>query len=466
MNIAEAKEQIRNALAIYFRTDAEGKPVIPPESQRPLFLLGPPGIGKTAVVEQTARELGVGFVSYTMTHHTRQSALGLPAIVRKKYGDTEYDITEYTMSEIIASVYDAMEETGIKRGILFLDEVNCVSETLTPAMLQFLQYKTFGRHRVPDGWAVVTAGNPAAYNKGVREFDVAMMDRLKLIRVEPDYRVWREYAAATGLHASVLSYLDVEPDSFYRVDARSGASDFVTARAWYDLGRMIRCCEDADVAVDKNLIGQYIQSDTLSEDFAAYYDLFAKYRSHYDLEAILSENGSSELLDRAKDAPFDERLALVDLLLEKTSDEAKAANGQYAMLRELQPILRGMRDGEIGATRVESELSAEARHFLSANDAGGLETLRAAYEADVEALKDSAARLGGRLERMFAFAEAAWGQGQELSALVSRVTTGEALSAFIARHGSDAYYRCSKALLFGERQREIERDLRAFEETL
>ena len=466
MNIAEAKEQIRNTLAIYFRTDAKGKPVIPPESQRPLFLLGPPGIGKTAVVEQTARELGVGFVSYTMTHHTRQSALGLPAIVRKEYGGVAYNITEYTMSEIIASVYDAMEESGVTRGILFLDEVNCVSETLTPAMLQFLQYKTFGRHRVPDGWVVVTAGNPAAYNKGVREFDVAMMDRLKLIRVEPDYRVWRGYAAETGLHASVLSYLDVKPDNFYRVDARAGASDFVTARAWYDLGRMLRCCEDADIPVDKNLIGQYIQSDVLSEDFAAYYDLFAKYRSHYDLDAILSENGSLELLERAKDAPFDERLALIDLLLEKTSGEAKAANGLYAMLRELQPILRGMRDGGTDTTQAAGELSAEAQHFLSANDAGGFETLQAAYEAEVETLKDGAARLGKRLERMFSFAETAWGQGQELSALVSRVTTGEALSAFIARHGSDAYYRCSKALLFGERQREIERDLRALEETL
>lgn len=53
------------------------------------------------------------------------------------------------MSEIIASVYEAMEATGRREGILFLDEINCVSETLTPAMLQFLQYKIFGRHAVP-----------------------------------------------------------------------------------------------------------------------------------------------------------------------------------------------------------------------------------------------------------------------------------------------------------------------------
>ena len=169
MNIKEAKEQIKNAMTAYFSKDEFGNYRIPIERQRPIFLIGAPGIGKTAIMEQIAQELEVGLVSYSMTHHTRQSALGLPFISRKNYGGTEYDVSEYTMSEIIASVYDMMEETGVTEGILFLDEINCVSETLAPAMLQFLQYKIFGRHRVPDGWIVVTAGNPPEYNKSVRD---------------------------------------------------------------------------------------------------------------------------------------------------------------------------------------------------------------------------------------------------------------------------------------------------------
>lgn len=58
------------------------------------------------------------------------------------YNGKEISITEYTLSEIIASVYDCMERTGKKEGILFIDEINCVSETLAPTMLQFLQNKT------------------------------------------------------------------------------------------------------------------------------------------------------------------------------------------------------------------------------------------------------------------------------------------------------------------------------------
>ena len=134
MNIKEAKEQIKNAMTAYFTKDEFGYCRIPVEKQRPVFLIGPPGIGKTAIMEQVASELNVGLVSYSMTHHTRQSALGLPFIVHKEYEGEEYEVSEYTMSEIIGSVYDLMRDTGLKEGILFLDEINCVSETLAPCM--------------------------------------------------------------------------------------------------------------------------------------------------------------------------------------------------------------------------------------------------------------------------------------------------------------------------------------------
>src|SRR5665647_1012089 len=147
MNIEEAKEQIKNSIRIYLKKDEFGDYRIPIIRQRPIFLLGAPGIGKTAILEQIAQEMGVALVTYSMTHHTRQSALGLPFIEHKIFGGKEYDISEYTMSEIIATVYQTIEDSCVKEGILFLDEINCVSETLAPAMLQFLQYKVFGCHK-------------------------------------------------------------------------------------------------------------------------------------------------------------------------------------------------------------------------------------------------------------------------------------------------------------------------------
>lgn len=92
-------------------------------------------------MEQIARECEIGLVAYTITHHTRQSAVGLPFIKEEQYDGKTYSVTEYTMSEIIASVYRKIEEGGRKEGILFIDEINCVSETLAPTMLQFCSVK-------------------------------------------------------------------------------------------------------------------------------------------------------------------------------------------------------------------------------------------------------------------------------------------------------------------------------------
>lgn len=157
MNIEEAKEEIIRSVRAYTAKDAYGARRIPSMKQRPLLLMGPPGIGKTAVMEQAAAACGVGLLSYTMTHHTRQSAVGLPQLVKQEYEGKEYTATEYTMSEIIGQIYTYMKKTGFREGILFLDEINCVSETLAPAMLQLLQYKTFGNHQVPEGWIIAAA---------------------------------------------------------------------------------------------------------------------------------------------------------------------------------------------------------------------------------------------------------------------------------------------------------------------
>ena len=139
MDIKRAKKEIKDSIEAYLAKDEFGDYMIPQIRQRPILLMGPPGIGKTQVMEQVAKECKVALVAYTITHHTRQSAVGLPFIEKKVYSGKEYSVTEYTMSEIIASIYDKMEETGLKEGILFIDEINCVSETLAPTMLQFLQ---------------------------------------------------------------------------------------------------------------------------------------------------------------------------------------------------------------------------------------------------------------------------------------------------------------------------------------
>lgn len=486
VNIKQAKKQIKNAMTAYFCKDETGGYLIPIEKQRPIFLMGPPGIGKTAIMQQIAQELDVGLVSYSMTHHTRQSALGLPFIAKRSYGGREYEISEYTMSEIIASVYDLIEETGKTEGILFIDEINCVSETLAPAMLQFLQYKTFGKHRVPDGWIVVTAGNPPEYNKSVREFDIATWDRLKRIDVEPDYEAWREYAADMQVVPSILTYLDIKKDDFYRIETTVSGKSFVTARGWEDLSRMIAVCEKLDLPVDEELIGQYIQNKLVAKEFAVYYDLFNKYRSDYQIDKILSGVADDEIKERAKNAGFDERLSLLGLLLDSVCQKLRETAKTEDTLKELRDtvklIEKGMEEGSNLFEAVSKQLAAINDRIAIGKRAGSLpenqlsaakrvlgiiggypelynndiEQVKKDYSKRVAALKKLVKEGSQSLENLFGFCEEVFErQGRELLIVVTELTSNRAAARFISKYGCDKYFEHNKELLFYERRQDI-----------
>ena len=500
MNIKQAKEQIKNAMTAYFTKDQRGNYVIPMHKQRPIFLMGPPGIGKTAIMEQVAAELGVGMLSYSMTHHTRQSALGLPYIEHKTYGDKEYAVSEYTMSEIIASIYDLMEETGVQEGILFLDEINCVSETLAPIMLQFLQYKVFGRHRVPEGWVVVTAGNPPEYNNSVREFDIVTWDRLKRVDVEPDYDVWKEYAYKTGVHASVLTYLDIRKQDFYKIESTIDGKRFVTARGWDDLSQMIALYEQHNLTIDEDLVGQYLQDQKIAKQFAVYYDLFNKYRSDYQVDEILAGNASEDILERAMKAGFDERLSLIGLLLDAVTEEIKIViNGKkeleylmqilkqfrvqiakssqspvdilYALrTEELKKLDSGKKAGSLSHDKEQQMLSVldmlDAYQDMIAAESDGMQAfamLKTDFDYRVAQMKQSGKEKGVLLDNVFTFCETAFVDGHELLILVTELTTNPYTAKYISEYGCEKYFAHNQELLFYERQKKLMQELNVLE---
>ncbi len=496
MNIKEAKEQIQNAMEAYFTKDDLGAYMIPPEKQRPVFLMGPPGIGKTAIMEQVAQELGVGLVSYSMTHHTRQSALGLPFIVQKTYGGVEYDVSEYTMSEIIASIYDMIELSGIQEGILFLDEINCVSETLAPVMLQFLQYKIFGRHHLPEGWIVVAAGNPPEYNHSVREFDIATWDRLKRIDVEPDFDAWKEYAYKKGIHPSIMTYLELKKEHFYSVESTARGKRFVTARGWDDLSIMMTLYEQKKLPIDEGLISQYLQNPEIAGEFAAYYSLFKKYRNDYQLDAILSGEFSQELVERASISRFDERLSFLGLLLDSISARLRAVMEEETGLKSLLQILREIKtallesdsSGEqmlsqaiarqqkrLDTGRIAGILSREEQRMLLKllsvleeqkalvqGIQGGLSSfgvLKTDFEARKRTLDAHVKNAGEELSHIFQFCEQAFGDGQEMLILATELTAHYYCAKFISHYGCKEYYAHNQELLLHGRQKEILEEL-------
>lgn len=497
MDIKRAKEEIKRTAKAYLARDEFGAYRIPAVRQRPVLLMGAPGIGKTAIMEQAARECGIALVSYSITHHTRQSAIGLPFISQKEYGGKQYAVTEYTMSEIIASVYDKMEETGLTEGILFIDEINCASETLAPAMLQFLQCKTFGAHKVPEGWLIAAAGNPPEYNKSVRDFDVVTLDRVKKIDVEPDFSVWKEYAYRQGMHDAILSYLEIRKEHFYAMETTVDGKRFVTARGWEDLSTALQAYEALGLPVDEALIAQYLQHRKIAKDFANYLDLYRKYRTDYRVDAMLRGEYSAEAVAKLQDAPFDERLSVMGLLLGRLNEGFQAAyecDLAVTGLHEALLALKGRLDADgnwqdIFGTLLEECEAAFTRerkagllekpaeraklreaerlsaYFAGAKKAGCRtggeafasckEQFAAAVEERQRVIDDAAAAL----ENAFAFLEETFGEGQEMIIFITELTAGYYSVRFISENGSEKYYRYNKELLFEEKQKDILRDI-------
>lgn len=480
MNILQAKNEIKNTVQAYLSKNSFGEYEIESKNQRPLLLIGPPGIGKTQIMEQISKECQIGLVSYTITHHTRQSAVGLPFIQEKEFQGKTYSITEYTMSEIIASVYSKMEETGLKEGILFIDEINCVSETLAPTMLQFLQNKTFGNQKVPAGWIIVAAGNPSEYNKSVRDFDVVTMDRIRYIHVETDYYVWKEYAISKHIHPMILSYLELKPNNFYTVSTSVDGMEFVTARGWEDLSYLLYTYEKMLLEISQDTIYEYLHHEDIAEDVFAYYLVYKKYQDDYGIDDILNGNVSSSIYARLFDADFDERVSVVNLVMDGLLRQVNIYSFEKHCTDLWFGFLKNYRNHmDVSYVDHVKEFIALYHDKLQAellSDAQKHEyefVLEQIQKVNVDASLDSKSRfdcstkpffkqkenmesiesdLKLQIENAFEFMESAFKNGQEMTIFVTNLTMSAEMALYLSSHTIGIYEKYKQVLLIGSQK--------------
>ena len=344
VTIQQAKEALAQTVDMYFSQDAQGNWRLGRNRARPVCLMGPTGIGKTEIVKQVAEEKDLAFLSYSVTHHTRQSAIGLPRLTEREVDGKTVCVTEYTLSEIVAEVWRIIEETGKDKGILFLDEFNCASETLRPAMLQLLQSKTFGPHALPEGWMLVLAGNPGEYNASASSLDPVMADRMRLLWLAPDYPAWRTYMTERGVHPMVLSYLDDHRAHFYVFEKNGEGTGLVTARGWEDLSVLLKMMEEKNFPVDLTFISQFLQSSKVARSFYTYYQQYSELIHSGVVERVLEgQNPAQEVAEMS----FAQRWALtcvVLLRLENLCASGKVEASASAMenvLRFYQTVLEG-----------------------------------------------------------------------------------------------------------------------------
>ena len=284
-------------------------------------------------------------------------------------------------------------------------------------------------------------------------------------------------------------------------------TQFVTARGWEDLANLLNTYESLGLQADEELIRQYIQHQKIAEDFSAYLDLYYKYRDDYGVEDILAGQAKPAAFARLLQAPFDEKLSLVNLILSglETRFSASrradaAADSCYAFLRETKKAFAEM-PAELAQEpncwaqlfdQMTADYEAETQKKRTAGllDKPTLEarlqtakTLRswekellraAAPDADaafkvlrtqfgtLSDARDTAQQTASAaLEAAFDFMEQAFAESQEMVVFVTELTLSPAAHAFIAENGCERYFQYNKDLLLDHRKAALNQELEA-----
>jgi len=323
------------------------------------------------------------------------------------------------------------------------------------------------------------------------------LDRVKRIDVEEDFAVWKEYARRKGLHGAVISYLDIKKENFYRIETTVDGMQFATARGWEDLSELIVAYEKLGLRVNRDVIGQYIQMPRIAKDFANYLELYDKYRKTYHVEEILQGTWKRITALELREAPFDEKLSVMSLLLSRLSESARNTRLQDELTTQLHQALTEFKtkiaDAAPGAVleqliwkrqealkraadagqlqREERDLQMRTTQMLDAyrrklvqqeiTDADAMDAVRGWFGEEVAARSTLGEETGKQFDNAFRFLEEVFNQSQELVIFVTEITSGHDTSWFVENFGCDAYFRHNKELLFDDTRRRIRENIAA-----
>lgn len=333
-SVNEAKEEIKNSIEIYMQKDEAGNYIIPENKKNPFYLVGAPGIGKTEIVGQIARELGIGFISTSLTHHTRNSILGLPVIIDSNYGKA----TEYTMPDILSQVekkYDA----GEKEGILLIDEFASMSEALVAPMLAFLQSKCIGNHFLPEGWVMVLCSNPPEYNETARVFDAAVMDRVRVMNLIYSKDDFIAYAKDKAFHPAVIGFIQSNSSRAYMCESEDEEQVIVTTRGWENLSNCLYGYERSGKKISSRLIYQFIKSKNIANEFMHYYILYNSLLTTADVDKIIKGCNTDKYLDIISEKSFEEKWQFTEVLLRSLSEECRGTNERLKLNEYMEQLI-------------------------------------------------------------------------------------------------------------------------------
>jgi len=220
--------------------------VLPPSV--PLFFLGRPGIGKSALAQaigaaEQARAAKVGTTGLTvrreLTGHLPEDMSGVPFMVTVTFDKTEQRFTDFCPPKFLGQLAKGAGPDGSDPyGVLVLEDITQAQRAVQTACFQLVQERSMGDLELSPNVRIILTGNRASDKAGARELPSPLRNRVCLVSLEPELEEWMYWAASQSLPPVVGGFLTWKPAFFSQLPNQADKENgqFATPRSWHNLG--------------------------------------------------------------------------------------------------------------------------------------------------------------------------------------------------------------------------------------
>jgi hypothetical protein len=300
----------------------------------PAFLWGAPGIGKSSIVKQIAKEADLGFIDLRLSLLDPTDLKGIPF----------YDADTHTA---LWAPPAFLPKEG--SGILFLDELNSAPPAVQASAYQLILDRQIGEYTLPDNWAIIAAGNRENDRGVVYKMPSPLANRFVHLQMSINVDDWKIWAYSSKIDSRIIAYISYKKENLFNFDATTYQKSFATPRSWEFVDSILKS------EIKESLMLNAI-SGAVGKDIAISFLSFAKVMYQLpDIQQIL-ETGTAEYPDSI-DVLYALCSGLVSHLMYDFSDERLEALLSYALDLESEFSVMLVQDLQrLGITMQQSKI--------------------------------------------------------------------------------------------------------------
>ena len=295
---------------------------------RPVFIWGAPGIGKSALVEKFADDVGMECVSLLGSQLAPEDIICIPRITD--------EVSEFLPPKMIARK---------EPYVLFLDELNACSQEVQKAFYSLIYERRIGEYHLPEGSVVIGAGNRMQDNAIVKTMSSALINRMFHVQLKVNAEKWLDWAYTEGIHPWITEYITIRPEHLFSSPPKT-EEPFSTPRSWHMLSDLLKEYEKSTGTVSQETL-KMLSYGCISSSHAGMFVAFTKQLGNKNLLSdIIKGDAKWPGAPEERDVLYFLAQSFRDrLLLELPEDKDKLdANTQFfthrakAMMKELASI--------------------------------------------------------------------------------------------------------------------------------